>query len=85
MDITITIIPSATLTPEHLIQVESKAAALGIKSDQFIVEAILAKLNGSSPPQAVEKTSQEKRAGHSTRAARYGDLPTGTPNSLIHP
>ncbi|NBU83443.1 MAG: hypothetical protein EBS21_02350 [Sphingomonadaceae bacterium] len=60
MDITITITPSATLTPDHLIQVESKAASLGIKSDQFIVNAILAKLDESGPRKPLKKSAKKK-------------------------
>ena len=45
MEITIAIRPSGTLTPEQFIEITAAAARSGKKPEQFVVDAILAKLD----------------------------------------
>ena len=44
MEIALIIRPSGTLTPDQFQKIEEQAARLKIKPDQFVLDAILAKL-----------------------------------------
>lgn len=44
MEIALIIRPSGTLTPDQFLQIEKQAARLNIKPDQFVLDAILTKL-----------------------------------------